>query len=326
MLMARNGYHMKWRWIPLFAILALSAECIAEERADDSVNCSEAYESIPHGTLLDLLDPDAPGDRRAKAVQEYQRLSAIRECPEFGYTLGQLYRQGPNMPGNPLPQDIPKARELIRAMAEAGYLLAYADLAEMEMVHGEYRESMKWTQVYLSLTRDLQQPLMKDGDDIQFSRSAYNGHLLTRAEVVWKWMKPVLPRRLISEDLSAYLGQHMQIAERVREQQQEAFGRAYRLGVGSPRMKRNPDECRLRIEDRIGAATASYIVEVLPSGKVGRTVLENFVPSAVAAERLKEECLSKYEYAPLDNEQPTTVRISLMFGSSEGASIRRRGR
>ena len=307
---------MKWRWITLFAVLVAPFVCFAEERTDPAVDCSEVYDSIPHGSLLDLLDPDAPVDRRAKAVQEYQRLSAISACPEFGYSLGQLYRHGPSLPGNPLPQDIPKARELIKAMAEAGYLSAYADLAEMEMQHDQYRESMKWTQVYLYLVRNVQQPLMKDGDDLQFSRSAYNGHLLTRAEVVWTWMKPVLPRKLISQDLNAYLNQHKKPVE-VRE-------RSYGLGVGVPVVKRVAEKCYLRIEDRVGAATASYIVEVLPTGKVGRTVLENFVPSAAAAERLKEECLSRYEYEPFDGEKSRLTRISLVYGSSEGAALRRR--
>lgn len=307
---------MKWRWIPLFAALAVPFVCFAEERTDPVVDCGEVYDSIPHGTLLDLLDPDAPADRRAEAVQEYQRLSAISECPEFGYSLGQLYRQGPNLPGNPLPQDIPKARELIRAMAETGYLPAYADLAEMEMVHGQYRESMKWTQVYLYLVRNVQQPLMKDGNDIQFSRSAYNGHLLNRAEVVWRWIKPALPRKLISQDLNAYLNQ--------RQEQVGVHERSYGLGLGMPVARRTAENCYLRIEDRIDAATASYIVEVLPTGKVGRTVLENFVPSVASAERLKEECLSKYVYEPFDGEKSRMTRISLVFGSSEGAALRRR--
>lgn len=307
---------MNWRWIALFAAMAVPCACLAEERIDPVVDCGEVYGSIPHGALLDLLDPGAPADMRARAVQEYQRLAAISECPEFGYSLGQMYRQGPNLPGNPLPQDIPRARELIKAMAETGYLPAYADLAEMEMVHGQYRESMKWTQVYLHLVRKAQQPRMNDGDDIQFSRSAYNGHLLTRAEVVWKWVKPALPRKLVSQDLNAYLDQ--------RQEQVGAYGRSSGAGTGAPVALRAAGKCSLRVENRVGAATASYIVEVLPSGKVGRTVLENFVPSVAAAERLKEECLSKYVYEPFDGNESRIARISLVYGSMEGAALRRR--
>lgn len=317
---------MKLHWITLLALLAVSVECIAEEPADEAATCSDAYEAIPHGALLDLLDPDAPAGKRATAVREYQKLAEMRECPGFGYTLGQLYRHGPSLPGNPVDQDIPKARELIRAMAEAGYLPAYADLAEMEMLHGQYRESMKWTQVYLYLVRAIQQPLAEDGDEIQFNRSAYNGHLLTRAEVVWKWTKPVLPRKLVRMDLAAYLDEHREAVRLVREQQQGIRVASSGLGAGAPRLKKAPGDCYLLIEDRIGAATASYIVEVLPSGKVARTVLENFVPSAAAADRLKRECLSKYEYEPFDGEQSRATRVSLMYGSTEGASVRRRGR
>ena len=103
----------------------------------------------PRATTTDLLDADPPPARPAGALAAYQRLAEMPDCPEFGYTLGQLYRHGEYLPGNLLPQDLDKARALIRPMAEDGYLPAFADLAEMEMRHANAREAMKWTQLYL---------------------------------------------------------------------------------------------------------------------------------------------------------------------------------
>lgn len=318
----RIGGRMKWRWIPLWLALAMPLVCFADEGIDGVVDCGEAYAAIPEGSILDLLDPDAPDDRRALALEHYQRLSTIKSCPEFGYTLGQLYRHGPDLPGNPLPRDIPKAHELIRAMAEAGYLPAYADLAEMVMRHGDPREAMKWTQVYLYFVRTVQPPLMNPGK-AQFHRSAYNGHLLNRAEVVWTWQKPAVPRKRVVEDLNEYLGQHgTRVARLMRERLQGQHGSAASQEGRFPRVLKGADDCRITPIDRIGAATVSWIVEVLPSGEMGRVVLENFVPKAAVADKLGQ-CLQMFEFEAFDGTRPATVRIPLMYGSPEGASFRR---
>lgn len=303
--------------------MAFAAECVAETRADPSTACDEAYAAAPAGSILDLLDPAAPEERRALALEAYQRLSTIRECPEFGYTLGQLYRHGPDLPGNLLPRDIPRAQELIRAMAEDGYLPAYADLAEMVMRHGDPREAMQWTQVYLYFVKNVQRPRMADADDAQFHRSAYNGHLLTRAEVVWTWLRPALPRRVVREDLGAYLAEHRShVEKRMRERMQGVSDRASAQDGTGVRLAEEVDDCRITSIDRVGAATAAWIVEVLPSGEKGRVVLENFVPTAAVADKLAQ-CLARYRFVPFEAASSRTVRIPLMYGSPEGAAFRR---
>lgn len=313
----------RWNWLLLSAAIMAVSPGAANAQVETGVDCEAAYADIPHDAILDLLDPAAAEDRRSSALAHYQRLAGITECPEFGYTLAQLYRNGPDLPGNPLERDTPKARQLLLAMAEDGYLPAYADLAEMQMRAGAYREAMQWTQVYLHFVRKVQQPLL-DPDGAQFSRAAYNGHLLYRAEVVWGWQRPALPRRRVNEDLNAYLAAHgKQVEQRMRERLAGKHVRNSAQDGPGLRVLTDAGDCRLHVRDRVGAATASWIVEVLPSGEMGRVVLENFIPSVSTAERLRQECLVRYSFAPFEGGQSRTLRRSVQFGSTEGASARR---
>lgn len=313
---------MQWHLTLFLTILLAPLECLATERVPAST-CEEAYAALPHGTILDLLDPDAPEDRRSAALSAYQRLAGMQACPEFGYTLGQLYRHGPYLPGNPLPQDVDRAAGLIRPMAEDGYLQAFADLAEMYMRHAQPREAMKWTQVYLHFSLKLQAAFPGGGDAVQYNRSAYNGNLLARTETIWKHLaQPPLPRRLVKEDLNAYLDEHQtEVFARMLERRQGLRGLTSAQEGGPAWLANDPGECYL-MERKYGAGSAAWIVEVLPSGSTGRIVLENFVPSPALADELRT-CLSRYEFAAFDDTRSATVRISMVFGSPEGASIRR---
>lgn len=301
---------------------AISAKDVGNAAEAAGAICEREYQALPYGSILDLLDPEAAPERRASALEAYERLATIRECPEFAYTLGQLYRHGSDLPGNPLAQDVPRARELIRPMAEeAGYIGAFADLAEMEMRHANARQAMIWTQVYLYLVREV---LMQDADADQrhFQRSAYNGNLLTRVELIWNWTRPVLSRKLKGEDFRAYLATQPQLLQRVRAYEAGSAQRrasAQNLGV---RTTNDPGTCYLIDLDRLGAASAAWIVEVLPSGETGRTVLENFVPNAKVADEIRT-CLQRHAFAPHGGTEPVTFRYSSVMGSGEGASIRR---
>lgn len=313
---------MEWRWIGLFAALAAPVAATAAEDTFAAGACSEAYDALPQGTVLDLLDPNVPTERRTSALEAYERLATLEGCPEFGYTLGQLYRHGPDLPGNLVPQDLPKARGLIRTMAEDGYLPAYADLAEMEMRHANAREAMKWTQVYLYFTRTVLQDYLSGADDMQFQRSAYNGNLLARVEIIWKWPRPRLPRKLVREDVEAYLATHeTAVAQRMREREEGMHRRASAQDIGLVRVANDPGPCYVKL-DRIGAASAAWIVEVLPSGETGRVVLENFVPNAQVTEEMKA-CLLQRRFAAFQGDRAATARFHIVAGSTEGASLRR---
>ena len=313
---------MAWRWIGFLAALTAPMAATAVELSpstDNAGTCSDAYEALPHGTLLDLLDPEAPDDRRRDALAGYERLATRDGCPEFGYTLGQLYRHGPYLPGNLVQQDVEKARGLILPMAESGYLPAYADLAEMEMRHANAREAMKWTQVYLYFAREIRRDYL-DTEDMQYQRSAYNGNLLTRVEAISRWKR--VPRRFVREDLNDYLAIHeAEVAKRMREREDGMHRHASGQETGPVRVANDPGSCYVDL-DGIGAASAAWIVEVLPSGKTGRVVLENFVPTAEAADTIKT-CLLKREFAAFDGDRSVTARVPFVVGSTEGASLQR---
>lgn len=315
----------KWRWIALCVVLATPFAGGAEDRRDDTAVCEAAYAELPPGTILDLLDPEAPADRRAGALAAYQRLATLEQCPEFGYTLGLLYRHGRYLPGNLLEQDVAKARELIRPMAEDGYLPAFADLAEMEMRHANGREAMKWTQVYLHFVQDVQADYIDDAEAAHYQQSAYNSHLLRRTGFVWRELtRPRLPRELIDEDLDAYLAEHGEHVERrMRERMEGPHQRVSAQDGGPVRVISPAETCYLNAIEGIGSASASWIVEVMPSGETGRIVLENFVPNPEIAREMRG-CLSRYVFVPFEGTRPATVRISMVMGSTGGRSLRRR--
>lgn len=313
---------MKPIWLLALALVAAPL-IVTPARATDvakAQDCDAVHATLPGGGILDLLDPQAPAELRRSILEQYERLATAQACPEFAYTLGQLYRHGAELPGNLVEQDIARARELIQPMAEAGYLQAYADMAEMVQRHGEPREAMLRTQVYLHLVRAGYLPLL-DPDKASFMRAAYNGHLLARAEVLWRWQKPAAPRKRVNEDLSDWLAAHPDAAGRVRDYLAGGLDRAS-FQLGTVRVLSGIEDCRLLLDRKIGAATATWIVEVLPSGGIGRTVLENFVPRAEFAEGLRP-CLDQLRFDPPGGERPRAVRINLYYGSPEGARLRR---
>lgn len=317
---------MKALMIGLMAAFLLIAVPRANALDDTGSTCETAYAALPNGTILDLLDPQAPTDRRAAALAAYQRLASMKQCPEFGYTLGQLYRHGEYLTGNPLPQDVAKARELILPMAESGYLPAYTDLAEMEMRHANTREAMKWTQVYLYFVDRILVAGNKDADDVQYQRSAYNANLLGRVEFLWRHFPPSLPDRLINEDLNAYVRDHGDdVMRRMRERQEGLHLRASAQDLLLPYTITKSSAQYYNLIDDLNAASASWIVEVLPSGEIGRVVLENFVPNEAVTQQIKS-VVTRYKFAPLDGQLSKTVRISIVVGNPESRELNKRRR
>lgn len=317
---------MRWHLACLLVASGLPGLAAAQATAMPDASCEAAYAALPHGSILDLLDPAAPEDRRHAALAAYQQLATLRACPEFGYTIGQLYRHGEYLPGNLLPQDLDKARALLLPMAESGYLPAYADLAEMEMRHAQSRAAMQWTQVYLHFVDKLVIPTLDNATDARFHRSAYNGNLLARTELIWRYARPSLSRKLIREDFRTYMhARGKQVEQRIRARQAGEDLRASAQDGGRARVTSSGDGCSVNAIDRIGAASAAWIVEVLPSGKMGRTALENFVPKPAVADTLAN-CLANYRFAPFEGNEPATIRVSMVMGSPEGAAISRKRR
>ena len=130
----------------------------------------------------------------------------------------------------------------------------------------------------------------------------------------------------MKEDLQAYLAAHGDAVEaRMRARDRGQGLRASAQGGGALHAIAPAQSCYVNAIDRIGAGAASWIVEVLPSGKAGRVVLENFVPNPDVAGAMRD-CLDRYAFAPFAGDRPTTLRVSMVMGSPEGAAISRKRR
>jgi len=307
---------MKKNWGLLLVALLAAFDCFADEGTGTHTKCSEAYGPGYRSSALDLLDAETPADRRAAALEGYLRVSALPHCTADIHTLGQAYRHGPELPGNLVPQDTARARELLLQVAEAGRLSVYADLAEMALRQGDAREAMKWTQVYLYFVKNVQKAFL-DRDGARFNSAGYNGNLLLRAERAWRKARPRLDRKLIEADLSDYVQQSgRDVTERIRTGFTERRERVSEE-AGSQVRGRSTGLCEPEGMRGIDAAAVVYIVEVLPSGEIGRVLPESFFPDPAAAEKLAH-CVHTYAFEPFEGEQPRTVRIPVVFGYAPG--------
>ena len=325
---------MEWRvrTVAVLVAIALPGLAVAQDAVVSSTAeahaCETAYAALPQGTVLDLFDPKASAGRRAAALAAYERLSAMSECPEFGYTLGQLYRHGEYLPGNVVAQDVPRARQLIRPMAEDGHLAAIADMAEMEMRHANVREAMTWTQVYLHYVDRIVSGEIADPRERYFMRSGYNAHLLARATHLWRHLlRPRLPDKQIRSDLGEFLAMYgSRIGRGLAARGSGAAPLRVSAQEGGPtRVTDRADDCYVTPIKGAGSGSASWIVEVLPSGETRRIVLESFVPKVEVADELAN-CLASYRFAPFPGTDPTTIRVSMVMGSPEQRPIMPRRR
>lgn len=277
-------------------------------------SCKAAWEDVPDTTIVDLFDPATPQPRRLRALDTYQRLAADSKCPGNGYQLGLLYRHGPDLPGNLLPRDVQRARQLILPHAEEGYLFGYADLAEMAMQQGQAREAMQWAQVYLSL---MKRHGAKLDAEAGFDRRGYNVDLLIRAQRAWQKQRPALPKALILQDLRAYLEpREAGIVQALQERQQS-------------QQTENQDDLSIRRRrscsadlGRIPGGYAMYLLEVRPDGSVARVAIENFAPRPEVAAGLLH-CARTFEFEPFTGNEPRIGRIPVVYGFADGPSIRR---
>lgn len=305
----------KWNRMLLLATLAASFACHADE-GDPLPKCHQFFDpdhATPH---MDVFDPAAPAHLRAAALDGFQKASTLAHCTNDIHTMGQLYRHGPDLPGNLLPKDTARARELLVRSAEAGRLSTYADLAEMALVEGEAREAMKWTQVYLYFLKNVGKVYMNK-ERTQFESAGYNADLLLRAERAWRKARPRLDRALIDEDLSTYVTRYRnEVAERIHGRMKAEQSVFAPKEPGELRLKRVGSCKPLRMKG-VTAASVVYLMEVLPSGRIGRVVPESFSGNPVAMEKLAH-CARVYEFEPFDGETPRVVRIPVTYGFADG--------
>jgi hypothetical protein len=292
----------KWLWV------LLSCLCFTHAHAESSPG--ECTDDALSYDLFAILDSEADPAIR---TEHLRRLTAQQHCEGAKRSLGLLYRHGPDLPGNLLARDGAKARELLLGDAEAGYTITFADLAEMALAEGQAREAMKWTQVYLYLVKQ-RAAFRTKGEMLE--RSGYNADLLLRAQRAWRAARPRLAQGLVVADLNAYLdGRETAILAAINARD----AKAARAGSGQPdtgvprvRKTNSCDGVVLR-----EAGYASYLVQVLPDGRVARAVVENFSPSPAVAEALRT-CTRAYEFHPFDGPEPEVVRIPVFYGYYTG--------
>ena len=135
-----------------------------------------------------------------------------------------------------------------------------------------------------------------------------------------------MPRKLMREDLDTYLAAHgTQVEQRVRARSAGEHLRASAQDGGLTHVVSRGARCYVNTIDRIGAASAAWIIEVLPSGETGRIILENFVPRSGVADELAT-CLANYRFAAFTGGTPATIRVAMVMGSTDGATISRNRR
>ena len=294
------------------AIALMFIVCMNSAFAEETDPCDRKVD------IMDAYDPAAPLQRREAALAA---MRSSTQCAYHAFSLGQLYRHGPDLPGNLVARDLDRARSLILAYAESGYINAYADLAELELKAGNARDAMKWTQVYLSLLKTYSTQYDSSGGS--FDRGGYNANLLLRADEAWREQKPKVSRSEIGPDMNTYLaGRRKQLADGIRKIEDankspgEGENATFRV------KSRANTTCSVQLNKKIRAAYATYLVEVQPSGAISRVVLENFSPEPEAGERLKK-CFNVESFYPVDSDEPRIARFPVVYGPRYGVRVSR---
>lgn len=294
----------------LLCLLLAGSPCVVSAQADA---CTESSDL----SIIDVYDPDAALATRQAALRALLALPEQCDNHDFDYTIGQLFRHGPDLPGNLVARDTSKAAALILAAAEDGHLYAYADLAEMNLKDGLARDAMKWAQVYLYLLTRHSASFDKGPRD--FERRGYNADLLYRVEGAWRRQKPALDRALIGDDLRGYLkGTEATIVAGLARKEKYVNGDDLEF----PPIKWMKRTCHQDL-GRITGAYAMYLLEVQPTGKVSRVVLENFAPDPIAGVRLRG-CVD-VQFEPFAGADAKVGRMPIVYGYSDGPGLKING-
>jgi hypothetical protein len=248
--------------------------------------------------VVDVLDPALDATHKSQPLQAMQALAAAG-CGDAAWVLGNLHRFGPELPGNPLPRDSVRARELLGQAGLAGVESAYRDQAELALVDGDARDAMLWTQVLLWL-RD------NDSGSRRKTAHGYDADLLRRATRTWR--AAGLANAQIQPLLDAYLDEHGDALQAANRRIAERGSRRPRLALAkSPRVHPG-DIGRL-------SGYVMFRVEAKPSGEVTRVVVESYGPTADVVERLRP-LVKDLRLAPFDAAEPMTGTLPIVAAIS----------
>jgi hypothetical protein len=248
--------------------------------------------------VMDVLDPAVDAARKSQPLGAMQSLAAAG-CGDAAWVLGNLYRFGPELPGNPLPRDASRAGNLLEQAGLAGVEAAYRDLAELALADGRPRDAMLWTHVSLWL---------HNIDSVEKRKTAhgYDADLLRRVTRAWRAAR--LPNAQIQPLLDAYLGEHG--AGILAARRGVAGLRAHRPRLAlaeSPRV--HPGDIGPR------SGYVMFRVEAKPSGEVTRTVVESYGPTAEVVERLRP-LVKDLRLVPFDATESITGTLPIVVAVS----------
>jgi hypothetical protein len=230
--------------------------------------------------VMDVLDPALDAAHKSQPLRAMQSLAAAG-CGNAAWVLGNLHRFGPELPGNPLPRDSIRARQLLGQAGLAGVEAAYRDQAELALADGNARDAMLSTQVWLWL-------LLK-----RVTR-AWRAARLANAQI-----QPLLGT-FLSEHGPALLAEHHRIPERQAHRPRLALAK-------SPRV--HPGEIGRR------SGYVMFRVEAKPSGEVTRIFVESYAPTADVVERLRP-LVKDLRLVPFDGTESMTGTLPIVVAVS----------
>lgn len=130
--------------LALVFVLATPARAEAEE----------IRQCAPRTLEESLFNPDGDPEKRQEALET--TISAAARRGNYAYSrhvLGSLYRLGREHPAALVDRDLDKAKRLLSHAALDGQLMAFAGMAEAELVDDEPMSAMVWAQAFVHYMR-----------------------------------------------------------------------------------------------------------------------------------------------------------------------------
>lgn len=304
--------HRKWLAAVLLGTALASPVAIAQATTPDAAPDRLCIKH-PDFSLVEVLDPNAPLERRTLQAQRLLDLASDPRCGEgYQYFSAHLFRHGDELPGNTVPRDLDRARILLEQAGARGQHLAYAELAELGLAVGNAREAMQWTQVFLTLGGK-QASANRD-----FDLRGYNADLLLRASKAWDQARIKGGRSARSALLNEQLRRRTAlIAQLEAEPPVEEDAEAESPGAQDRGFKLKSGSLLQQLGRPLLPGYAIFLLEVQPDGTVSRVVTEAFGPTAAHGEVLRTR-LDGFEFHPIGGDRPRIVRIPVVTGYASG--------
>jgi len=223
-------------------------------------------------------------------------------CADASQVLGNLYRFGSALPGNPLRVDLSLAAKLLEQAGLGGETSAFRDLAELHLASNSPQDAMLPTQVYLWL----QAHESTHPNQEQPKVTGYDADLLLRAQDAWH--RSAQDDNAIQPVLSAYIGRHGPDMLAARDRLRELVAHRPSMSLAT-RPQINPK----KFPNKSGYALLR--VEALPSGAISRVAIESYGPTPDIAKQLLP-IFAKATVVPFAGEEPRSGKLPVVIAAS----------